>query len=1290
MSTRRATNKQNAMAREATIGRRQQQLPSQKPVSAPLQGASAGRGSAPLPSQAIPVRRGSASTLPQAIPVRRGSASTLPPSQSTYQLHTAASLARLQPTEGEEKEEEIKSTRVQSSNNIENSSITHQLRNQATLHTKIIRKYVNKYYTINPSLIYNNEALITSINSPNPTSELLNNLYIKIIDQENFQFYFKNIVKINSYLINLINSTIVLKLSLGEKKNKLNKIYNILKYSLTKLTEYSTHHRTTKEQQIKSRIDFVNETTSAINGIIDLIPQEYRLIPYNNRNIYDNLNYLKELENQSKNFTGKIINKTGNIYYLVDVNTTSLIEREVINISKYGFTLKYNYDWESLIIMDKINRDDSYKLKYRTFDTTSCKISDPAKETIENITVTKVNPSKTSLSNFDNITIPMSILDKHIHAVVLNRICRYVDAKIGKIIEESQKQSDINYESSKNYIRFLYNNLNTYLPLPNESYIENYNILLHFYIALFLHKQLIDRNHLVDGLINDIQAERPNLQNLKYIIHICKRLLKYRSFNVIVQNINVSEKMYNYIINILRLIYGYICSHDFNVDKKRQIDILLGFNICEGELYLDITKKILNINLSYNDFKTYIDNIDTRRNIKNKFILYRKVINELIFYYFHNTIHNNEFQIPSDFVLLDHLLKINDEYKYTPTRDSTSRTVLRYKTHLWYNYSLAGRSESGTRIPEIKSSLNRYNITTKSIQEPRNIRTQLRNQPAINFLNEIFSNPNPINEVINNKMINDTILAKILYFYFIFNKELNKVKTECQTEIAILSGIKITNRSAQQTSRLTYLQQFIDNKLKLNDEEKYFFIDILEYQFYLYHIIRKKVEHDNNTIWTPQTKPQTLPADISEINYNYFKAATILQALSPITYDVLHSYYNLHLTNLQNIIQKGVTMSYINFMENIDRELKSLNVGKVIQYIHIQPPFDITNLLAHINGFVQNPFMTCYNNLVRSATRGSINRHNNFVNFAFLENYINNPANIHNIHCLLNPENINTYQMLPIQSESNENKKNKLTNLVKLIPHIIFYYYNYIINTVNHNMVQFLNNEDNKVLIYNFLQFIEHVLDFYLEFLVVGITNEEHSYIKLPNPRRPEPLNMGNLLAINNTLYKIIYKINKVIYKCLNDLYQKLNENTLGNQDFIERVRYYYDRINTQRGIISLWFNDITRNNYIKSSIPDYSRLNKEAARRFIRKENNIVRMAIHYLSNKPEAVPDNLQGKFTNKYNSFYRNLNVKNLNMKTYSHNINAKTNISLFRKKFNNEKLGITHPINRYLYSYQQRII
>jgi hypothetical protein len=152
------------------------------------------------------------------------------------------------------------------------------------------------------------------------------------------------------------------------------------------------------------------------------------------------------------------------------------------------------------------------------------------------------------------------------------------------------------------------------------------------------------------------------------------------------------------------------------------------------------------------------------------------------------------------------------------------------------------------------------------------------------------------------------------------------------------------------------------------------------------------------------------------------------------------------------------------------------------------------------------------------------------LNFAFLENYINNPVNMNNINCLLNRENINSYILLPVASESDENKKNKLTNLIKLIPHIIFYYYKYIKNRINDDMATFLTIVDNKVLIVHFLRFIENVLGDFITLLI----GENMSYINVPN------IIIAPLNTTNPDLYNMIYKINKIVYKSLEDLYEKL------------------------------------------------------------------------------------------------------------------------------------------------------
>lgn len=1175
-------------------------------------------------------------------------------SGSNILRHTAASFAHtlVEPTV---EERTIPITREQSQNNSNSQDIIGLLKRG----TKISELQQSKYYNSGSNIKLTNNILNNRILRNESYSIYLTPLYNTIVKKKNYNFYFSKFSNINIYLEKMIRNTKELRLSLNEKKNKFFKIYSILYYGLTKINEKNSILK-----PVKNRTEVLNgkrfTPTKALNYLIEKIPSEYKQLPFDDTNMYDNLSYtlrsdltrgyfevkivrIKDIERAQAGQPNKSImcNVVDSRSKLIKsgINSTTLKPDLVQINTNYGFVLPIG-DLQ-IEIQGGVGITETYILKYYQFDINNCIIRNSSYDittTIEIPGTRKYNPSligeikkDTLLSS--SVHIPNAQFIEHTHAFILNKICRCIDTKVG--LNPRSLQCNIEYDETKKCIHFLYENLNTYIKLPDESNATSYNPLLHFYIAIFLYKQLLkyDVNNTIilrNEFINDINSVE---YILKHVVLICKRLMKYINFNVSVKQISgsgsgpikyVSDKIFNCAKDILKLIIGYVCSNSISHDTKEHIDTLIGYNICEVDLYLYITKKILDITIDYNTFKTNIDIIDENNRYQNKYRLYRKVINELIYYYFNNTIHRSDILDSNPLPNLDNILKIHNDYKYYPAENQPLQEPpargqvvvaqpLVYKSHLWYNYNPSQRTESGMIKPESQPSLNRYNL--KQIPNPvRNV----KNQQNFPFLNEIFSNPQPISYIKNDKLINDNILAKILYFYYIFNTELKK------------------NRNQD------------GNLLNISEEEKYFFIDILEYQFYLYHIIRKKYEADTGIV---------LPGA-----NNYCKAAIILKTISPNIYSVLSNYYNITGNRINNINNINERRNIIFIQELIDSDRKLYNVGKVIEYLRhrdgVVTGFNTDALLGYINDNVQDPFMECYRNLVENeSVRRSINGSGNFVNYQFLEVYIQNPIHRENIFCLLNHEHIVNYKDLRPEIESIENKKQKLTNLIKLIPHIIFYYYKYIefiFLEIQQQSNQVRGNELRNEFVSNIIYFLE---------LVIDVLNAYHFLI--------ENNDYLNYRANKNNINTIFYKINKIIYKTLEDLYDpnridEINQIYKGYKDIFERRYVEINQLRTT--LLELYEKhriNIRNSNYHLSAIPNYNGLNKEAARRFIKNENESVKRAITYLSTKPEKVPVNLQGKFTTKYKNLNNNLIVKHLNMNHYSHNINAKTNLSLFKK-------------------------
>ncbi len=1016
----------------------------------------------------------------------------------------------------------------------------------------------------------------------------------------------------------------------------------------------------------------VNTITEESKAISELLKKEQEPQPrftisknVNENNIFNNMvsNNVRPIQDTSYR-TVKIIKQrdrdtkiplTGNFYCVVDDNSD---KNQIINFIYNDFEMAHDNNYSAIIIqhISSSRGNNIFKIKYKDFNTTSCEQERIEEETTINVTKYEFSQAnkakyKGGIPEFElaSFNLKLKIIIKHFRAFILNKICRCIDFDIG--LNPPDFRCLLNYDEINKYINFLNEHINLYIKLP-----ENNTPFLHFYIILFLTKNLGNlriergnnrtRNYRFECKPEFIESIINCEPILKHVILICKRLLHYKHFNLIISQYNVSQRIYNYSKSILRAIINIICAPQAPNSRiteavKNNIIRLIGFDLCNGELYLQIVKKILDINTNYIDFNQYIDEIN-RSNLKNKYKLYRKVIKELINYYFTNTISIPEITPPNYHGVVNRdLLKTPNYFKY-------NRDTLRHE--LCYDHNIRPPQPVRTQPrqpqpaqPPRPSLLNSYTLPVVPGGDEKK-----------QFLDSIFSNPSPISEVRNNKLINDNILAKILYFYYLFNVQLD-----------------------------------LNGKI-LNDSEKTFFIDILEYQFYLCHIIRKKIELDNRQppIWSDAYPVGTSIND--PIKYNFFKAGTILNVISPNSATVLRTFYNTLLVKGQlNIIN----VPDITFISNISETYKKYNVGKVIEYIRL--PFDTTQLQALVNGATVNQFIQCYNALFQQL----INPANRRTNYALLERIILNQDVFNNYKCLFTYEHFNTYVGLNPAVESNENKKIKLTNVFNLIPHLLFYFYKNIKNSIqpdSFNQDKFnTNDRDLNNLLIKILQFLDinvHILTIY-GFIINDVETYIHEY-------RAVPANQS-FNRVNPNIYNTIYSTNKIIYKTLEDLYKIVFQ----NNEIIERLRngseeYYQNCIELYRNInesrlqlLHIYENKnirITQNNYFRSFIPNYTLEEKREAYDMIAREEGSIIRAINYLHTKPQRVNE-LRAPFVEKYKSILKSLEPMKLNVTNYKTFYNNKsTNVSILRRKFNNINLELNDPTKKYLNYYQRRFI
>ena len=594
--------------------------------------------------------------------------------------------------------------------------------------------------------------------------------------------------------------------------------------------------------------------------------------------------------------------------------------------------------------------------------------------------------------------------------------------------------------------------------------------------------------------------------------------------------------------------------------------------------------------INYNDFKMYIDNINTK-NIKNIKKLYKNIILKIILYF------NNIYY----FDIILNKLKVPNSFK----------TFYNEESNIIENVLCYAPNTLRDRI-----SLNTYDSTT------RITRTSSFHET---FLHTLLNDENYLNTILQNYMINDNILAKILYFYYITFKPIQNNGSG--------GGLKLSTT--------------------LEDHHKYLFIDIIEYQFYLCHILRKKMSNISDTF---------------SLNDNYYKAAVFFKKFCPNTYDVLFSFYNSTInTNIDNSLiqfkKENNNKFFIksNDSRNIDYRYKVFNIAKIIFFINNQDQFITTNSIKITD--VELPFITCYRKISILA--------NHFTNFYFLNNNTILEGEIYNnILCIYDYSNVVTYHTSSVNNINQ--KKIKFKNIFICMPYVLFYYYKAILptnlgnNTSPENIGKFLNICSNVFQVYKYL-----------------IEND-----------------LLHDSSTNFTIEEYIYKINKILYKTIKQLYKD-------NKDIINNNNEFSSKIN----IINELKKDLVNNiysskginiekeknyyNYIHGLIPNYNEPVKEQVYGAIDEENRVVRRAINYLKeryeNNEELRQMNLlQTRLQPKYEMLKRREN--NLNIQNIPNDLFGKHNDNhvFFRKLFNNNRLRLNHPLKKYYNSFYKKKI
>ncbi len=923
----------------------------------------------------------------------------------------------------------------------------------------------------------------------------------------------------------------------------------------------------------RPEINIINRgITKNIGTSREKITVENRLYMYNDFIIEseESSDYIKDKE-KSKNF--KLI-KFGS------ENQYKLVQSNQQDISYKGYILDSNQD--AITIVKNMGRD-TYNFNYNkfVFENNEFKSKQTTISNVIGISSNEINISSRPSNPHPN-NIYLDHIKEHFEARVFYNIITYVDIKLGYIQNEQIRGFVSGYDKIKMTLAFIYNNLNKYISLP----FNNNSLLLHFYIAVYLIKALITPEYTPHfTLVNDMQQDilSGNLEIIKYVYAICNRLLKYSyidfektitihtTVNVMKpnkngvqrkvtvpkkenKNINITQRIFEYASFVINIMKSFICtpleSNRLPVTSENIIR-LIGYDICEGNnLATIILKKILNEEITIEDFTTYIDNINGK-NIRNKKNLFKIIIYYINFYF-----DGDEYE-----GIIPNKLKIPQELRYT----------------LFYNPNrLNGRENALDDFSQ--------NLLSSSKEEC-------------------------VNNVVHNLMINDHILAKILYFYY-----------------------------------LTFKPKDLCNELEADPTkgDNIFLTNILEYQFYLCHILRKKLE---DTLYRNQD--------------NYYKASVFLRKYSPHTYKILFNHYHSvpnspEITMLEFKCNPTTNITFFNSntLRNESDQYMVYNVGKIINFINIENTKIIANSGA-IENFVELKFIRCYREINRLST--------NFTNFNFLNNntILTQPI-YENISGIYNLGYFTEYLNSRPQDYLQKSK-----NIFKLMPYVLFYYYKAIVEagagarTRARTGVREAREDGGETYIssLNIMEF----LNFSLELFKV------YDYI-IRGHNRTNLLNYET----NNDINDIVYKINKIMYKTIKDLVNQLLLRS--DTSFIPII---IEINNIKRELIPIYENkhiNINNYNYAKSMIPNFNEQN------ILKTYNSIENEQISINAVIRELGPANLSEKLVPKYNMIKRReipLNVKGI--ENVNHNLLNKHNDNhiLLRKLLNN----YNKPLNKY---------
>lgn len=318
----------------------------------------------------------------------------------------------------------------------------------------------------------------------------------------------------------------------------------------------------------------------------------------------------------------------------------------------------------------------------------------------------------------------------------------------------------------------------------------------------------------------------------------------------------------------------------------------------------------------------------------------------------------------------------------------------------------------------------------------------------------------------------------------------------------------------------------------------------------------------------------------------------------------------------------------------------------------------------------ESPFIKCYGVIQRLST--------NFTNFDFLNNPTIFEVPIYsNIVCIYNVRYFAEYctQNEPVQYQPVSK------NIFKCMPYVLFYYYKELIDKINGFEAgggagaggARPNVQEVRIYIEIFLNISLNLFRTY-KYII--------NYIE---QLIPGPMNLN----INLNIEDNVYKINKILYKTHKQLYNTIRQNFpslldyfMGINDEINNLKRELILIYTQKNI------NINHNNYTKSMIPNFNERNKFDTYKAIRNENQQVRDSIKYLRNEGVGL-NNLQAKFNPIYTMLDKRenrFNVNNYNQFVGKHN----NNHIFFRKLFNNENLGLQHPLRKFYNHFVKRKI